>query len=78
MTRLRRLKQRAQRAGVYLLPAYNEVTKTFDTASKKFDIFVASESILGPRGLSMTKRQAIQFASSIASKPAGKVRFSFA
>jgi hypothetical protein len=66
MTRLRLLRQRAARRGVYLLAAYPDTSK--------FDVFAESESILGPRGLSLSKRQAVLLAAQIASHPSGPVR----
>ena len=75
MNRQRALKQKALRAGVYLIPAFD--SKTQNWLTKRFDLYVESESILGPRGLNLSRREAVRFAAQIASHPAGKIRFSY-
>lgn len=75
MSRLRRMKQRATRLGVYPLPAFDPLTQL--ELHKRFDIFVESEGLLAPRGLSLSRREAIQLASRIARNPASLLEVKF-
>jgi hypothetical protein len=69
------LKQRGQRAGVYAFrypPGFRDEKPRFE-----WDVIVESEGPLGPRGLGLTKRQAIQFCARIASSPSPNLKITF-
>ena len=57
MNRLQKRKNRAHRVGVHVIPAYQQ--------QGSWDIYVESETILGPRGLQWKKRRAIHLAHAI-------------
>lgn len=71
MNRLKKRIRQAQRRGVYFLARGNCPMDFYPTHRDKFDIYVESEGMLGPRELALTKRQAIATAYriSVSKKP---------
>ena len=57
MNRLQKKKSRAHRVGVHVIPAIDH--------AGKWDIYVESETLLGPRGLQWSKRKAVHLAHTI-------------
>lgn len=67
MTRLQKLKNRAHRQGCHVIPA--------DGHLSLWDVYVEDEGLLGPRGLQLSKRKAIQLAHTISISKKLKLSF---
>ncbi len=69
-SRQNRMRQRAQRASVYVLQMPG-------AGKREFTVYVDSERLLGPRDLTLSKREAVRFAYCIASHPSSPLRVSY-
>lgn len=73
MSKFQRRIRQAELRGVHILPRGNCPDSFYKDHRDKFDIYVESEGMLGPRDLALTKRQAANLAYQISVAKRSKI-----